>query len=238
MDDENSLATEFSYQENGTLTLPSLDEQDKSIRKKINSPLRPLDGLDNSSVKVNSPYRLSMDSSTARIHSPSFRLSLDTQDSSIFRMDSSSIYAQSEQIAASMMASTNRGLSPGHGDRYNIHSAITKQMSPNSDQTTAKSSRQSRDTAKLNHQKSRQANFLEVSSNPALITSLTPLSIIEKESKRLKKMGNGSRKIYSWAGATLDTDIPSPEKSHKSIDADTVVKKDPSINTSMKQWKM
>jgi hypothetical protein len=219
MDDENSLATEFSNQENGTLTLPSLDEQDKSIHKKMNSP-----------------FRSSMDNSTARIHSPSFRLSLDTQDSSIFKMDSScSIYAHSEQIAASMMASTNRGLSPGHGDRYNVHS---KQMSPNNDQTTDKSSRQSRDTAKLNHQKSRQANFLEVSSNPALITCLTPLSIIEKESKRLKKMGNGSRKIYSWAGATLDTDIPSPEKSHKSIDADTVVKKDPSINTSMKQWKM
>jgi hypothetical protein len=241
--DEYSLATESE----------SLRESEKSLFKLDSA--RPSLNLHNSPI-----FETSVDSSTTNF------------DSLIFKTESSSIYAQSEQIVASMMISPHltrglspglgerykenlaiRGLSPGHGkrnnenlairglspkERYNENLAITEQLSPTNKQTAAKFSLPSRDSTKQYRQKSRKANFLEVSCHPAVVTALTPISIVEIESKRLKNMGNGSRKIYSWAGAALDTDIHSPGKSHKSIDADVVVRKDPSINTSMRQWKM
>ena len=82
-------------------------------------------------------------------------------------------------------------------------------------------------------------DFLQPVCNSAVIRVLSPKLIFEGENRRLKKMGLQPREVYNWAGVTLRTSDSHGkyEISSKSVATDAVLKKDPSINTSMKQWK-
>lgn len=87
---------------------------------------------------------------------------------------------------------------------------------------------------------SRFTNFLSLTCHSAVLSEASRKSIAEGENHRLRKIGHQSREVYNWAGVTLlSTDSHGMcKKSLKSINADAVLKRDPSINASMKQWKM
>ena len=86
----------------------------------------------------------------------------------------------------------------------------------------------------------RHRGFLEPACSASILRHISPKSISEGENLRLKKIGLQSRDVYNWAGTTLHSadSYGRYERSSKSINMDTVVSKDLSINRSMKQWKM
>lgn len=82
-------------------------------------------------------------------------------------------------------------------------------------------------------------NVLSPTCRSTELIELSRKSIAERENQRLRKIGHESREVYNWAGIGLrSTDSHNiHNKSFKSINLDAVSKRDPSISSSMKQWK-
>eukprot|EP00596_Hydrurales_sp_CCMP1899_P007354 CAMPEP_0119047360 /NCGR_PEP_ID=MMETSP1177-20130426/52780_1 /TAXON_ID=2985 /ORGANISM="Ochromonas sp, Strain CCMP1899" /LENGTH=201 /DNA_ID=CAMNT_0007021889 /DNA_START=162 /DNA_END=764 /DNA_ORIENTATION=+ len=136
MDDEYTLGTEGESRRESLVSLfkldsaqPSSDVHDSPILEKDEYSLA-TESAESRRESEKSLYKLESARPSSDVRdSPIIEASADSSmifDSLIFKTDSSSIYAQNEQIVATIMLSPHlkRGLSPGHGERYKDNLAI------------------------------------------------------------------------------------------------------------------
>ena len=139
----------------------------------------------------------------------------------------SSINGERDRIAAALLTDRrSRNMAPGHV--RSCTPAIKAEMS------LLIGSR-----SPISAVPSQLANALSPTCRSTVFIELSRKSVAERENQRLRKIGHESREVYNWAGVGLrSTDSHNIQnKSSKSINSDAVSRRDPSISSSMKQWK-